>query len=847
MRNCLTAALCLFAMGLAGCPEDDNLPPDFVGMEPEVQAQAGETVSIIVSAQDPEGKAVTLTMEQAPPAATFVVSGFGRFVWEPSANDASAEGTPHNVVFKAVDADGVEATFRVVIVVTASEGETRFITTNSRVLVLERDDRLEANVSVQADTKEEVTLELTDSPSGMSLNQDSAKSAEISWKPTDEQIAKKLIWSATITADPGSSSEASQTITITLVPKPCADDAITVAHTPLGEQRGSGDYNVDVQLGNLGGAAAADIDATLFWRAGGDPDDSGGFEGVAMANVSGESWRGTIPNPSPPEGEPVDVYYFVVAAPKGSESQPVGCLSRSPDVGLHNFPAFADGDNSCRVDKFEPNDDIAGASVLTETAEGVSAVGGSDHWELYGLQICGSEVDLFAVDLEAGKGVAVLNIFDYEAGDLTMRGLAPDGTTVIIESSSFLVGETAFTLPAAETGTYYIEVSGAEAGYQLYMDFKDNVDPTCIDTTLEPNETAELAIVLPPNTYDDLRICPDDKDYFAVNVPVGFTVTVDITFAHSDGDLDLKITDGGSQVAGSFSETDNESTSYTNSAGGDRNFGIQVQDVTPGGGSNVPYSMVITLEEGQTVNCDPDFFEANDTFETAFPADAHDYTSTIMCADDDFFAITGGTVGQKVVASVSADDGTDLDLDLEILDPSGSVVASSSDAGASEQLEWSIATDGNYVVRVFRSAGSVSAGAVGGYALSVTLEQDQQPCEVDANEENGAAAFAWMVADAPQKEDIGICPSDVDFFAIQMQAGEFLLFDVIPKVITDGDPYVDVSFQLLDDGQNLIKASVVESQYITTDYEASGSETLFIRVENAGTVGYLYDIDWVIF
>ena len=151
--------------------------------------------------RDPEGGDVSLSMVSGPPSASFVVSGLGRFVWSPAPNDAAADGKSHEVVFRAEDAEGATADFRVIILVFASEGETRFLTSNSRVLVLERSTVLKAPVAVQADAQTEVELALDGAPEGMALARTGAKSGELAWTPTDAQIAKKLIWNATIKAD----------------------------------------------------------------------------------------------------------------------------------------------------------------------------------------------------------------------------------------------------------------------------------------------------------------------------------------------------------------------------------------------------------------------------------------------------------------------------------------------------------------------------------------------------------------------------------------------------------------------------------------------------------------------
>ena len=65
--------------------------------------------------------------------------------------------------------------------------------------------------------------------------------------------------------------------------------------------------------------------------------------------------------------------------------------------------------------------------------------------------------------------------------------------------------------------------------------------------------------------YDDLQICIDDEDWFAIGVCPGATLTVETLFSHADGDIDVALHElnGSIEVRGE-SDTDNEVINWVN-------------------------------------------------------------------------------------------------------------------------------------------------------------------------------------------------------------------------------------------------------------------------------------------
>lgn len=93
----------------------------------------------------------------------------------------------------------------------------------------------------------------------------------------------------------------------------------------------------------------------------------------------------------------------------------------------------------------------------------------------------------------------------------------------------------------------------------------DAADPdcaTCDDDLLEQNDDIP-APQIEPGRYDDLRICPGNRDYFAFALEGTDEIRARALFAHSAGDLDISLLDpNGMAVATSMTVDDDESLMY---------------------------------------------------------------------------------------------------------------------------------------------------------------------------------------------------------------------------------------------------------------------------------------------
>ena len=107
------------------------------------------------------------------------------------------------------------------------------------------------------------------------------------------------------------------------------------------------------------------------------------------------------------------------------------------------------------------------------------------------------------------------------------------------------------------------------------------------------------------------------------------------------------------------------------------------------------------LQTSLEPNCSAgDYFEPNDSFATASPLIDGAVSALSVCStgDEDYYEFPLFT-GETLELSLAFDHG-EGDIDLELLDSSGTVVASSFSSTDDEFLSYAVPSSGNYVIRV---------------------------------------------------------------------------------------------------------------------------------------------------
>ncbi|MDX1748396.1 MAG: PPC domain-containing protein, partial [Halobacteriales archaeon] len=175
-------------------------------------------------------------------------------------------------------------------------------------------------------------------------------------------------------------------------------------------------------------------------------------------------------------------------------------------------------------DQFEDNDTLAGAASLQP---GTTVFG----------EACSGDPDVYRLDLTAGTPVAAQIDFLHRFGDVDAYLYDASGSLL---AQSFSVTDNEYVnYTAPTTGAYYLWIQGfdgAENSYRLAVrdgSLCPRNDP------YEPNDDQIRTIEPGAGQVVSAVACPDESDWFGIELQPGMTLDVDLEFSHASGDLDM--------------------------------------------------------------------------------------------------------------------------------------------------------------------------------------------------------------------------------------------------------------------------------------------------------------------
>lgn len=252
-------------------------------------------------------------------------------------------------------------------------------------------------------------------------------------------------------------------------------------------------------------------------------------------------------------------------------------------------------------------------------------------------------------------------------------------------------------------------------------------------------------------------------------------------------------------------------------------------------------------------SCPGDSFDPADDTVAGGSAIANGLTTgRVACAgDSDFFTFTA-SAGQVLAASAIFDT-TLGDVDLELLDSTGTVVASSIYSFTSpDPMEYVFTAGGTYAIRAFLDPTRTNSPLGIAYDIDFALVTPAA-CVDDAFFPNGDA-FTNPAAIAPGTyTDLSLCAaSDVDWFTIDLLTG-----DVIDINIFFSDDEGDVDLYLhaapVANDTTSINTGYLGRGYSSSDdetvtYTAAADGTYYIGVrlfgeDGVAQIGNVYDLD----
>ena len=387
-------------------------------------------------------------------------------------------------------------------------------------------------------------------------------------------------------------------------------------------------------------------------------------------------------------------------------------------------------------------------------------------------------------------------------------------------------------------------VSGSQNTYSLSWDGKNYGLAADVYDTGGSNDTRATATVLPDltGTLNDLSIhSRTDNDYFAFTLDNGGTAknVASIVFDASQGDLNLHlINSSGTSVRTGTSTENGKAIDLSGLAAG--TYYIRVQGAS---GAQNTYSLVW---DGNNYGPKADVYDtdtSNDTRTTATVLP--DLTGTLndlsihSSTDKDFFAFTLANDGtEKNIISI-AFDASMGDLNLQLLNSSGTSVKTGTLTESGRQIVLEGLAAGTYYIRVQGVSKSKNAYALtwdgGNYGYAMDA--------YDTNASNDSTAEAvTLEQEAGSLADLTIHNgTDKDFFALTLindaTAQNFvsIAFDASAG---------DLNLNLLNASGTSVKTGVVTADGKRIDLTGLAPGTYYIRVQGVSKAMNTYTLSW---
>ncbi len=473
---------------------------------------------------------------------------------------------------------------------------------------------------------------------------------------------------------------------------------------------------------------------------------------------------------------------------------------------------------TCMADRFEPNDSASAPAQIN---------GGA----LSGLTLCpGGDQDYFAVSLGQGDSVDVTLSFVHGEGNLDLELLSPSGQ--VVAQSAGTSGTEMMSYAATTPGVYVVHVllvndTGPNPGNTYTLDVRANVAPCAVDPDEENDSDGDAKLIL-PGSRPGRNVCLGDEDFYDVILQEGDTLTVDLTFSHAEGDIDMQVLGFlGIPVASGSSSNDNESVSYTATRFGF--FTIRVALGTDTGSVlGNPYDMNVSVGQAPAPMCSADALEENDSASAARPLSPGTQSNLNVCSGDDDFYSFNFAQGDDVTVNVAFSD-AEGDIDLQLLNAGGTEVAISDTNTDDESISYTVATAGPYLVRVYLygDAGSVPGNP---YSLSVQAA-GSLTCAADPFEANNTSATATALPQGTYS-NLTACENDDDYYALSLTSGQ-----AITVLSSFSNAEGDIDLRLFDPGGTQVASALTVTDDETFTYTPAVTGTHVLQVNLYGDAG----------
>lgn len=423
----------------------------------------------------------------------------------------------------------------------------------------------------------------------------------------------------------------------------------------------------------------------------------------------------------------------------------------------------------CTQIDFEPNNTSAQAVAV-----------GSNDSVLAG-SLCGADVDFYRADVQANGSLSV----EVDAA-LSVQVQNSAGTTIATGTSAQLSNLAA--------GSYFVRVSGPDnSTYNMRIRVGAG-PPPCVERDVEPNDTTATALALVAGTDAVGNICSSNADIYRFNAAalddVRITMTGNVRARLERLSDNARIVEGVSPL----------NAVNLNNGG----YQLVIEANAPATSSEYTVSLVVTpepvadpcLENG--LEPDDSIIDAN-----ALTADGIPVQRRICASDQDFFAITIAENSVLTLQSLFVD--ANGDLDMQLLDASGTELESSEGVTDEENIERELPA-GVYYVRIFGFLGAANTYSLSANAVARSI------CTADDDFETNNT-FATAVPLRNGVVSATHCPADDDFYALTLTSG-----DAVSAQITSTDGTLEMqlvssSGTVLASGRSISTGNLAAGDY----------------------------------
>ncbi len=477
---------------------------------------------------------------------------------------------------------------------------------------------------------------------------------------------------------------------------------------------------------------------------------------------------------------------------------------------------FLDAAKTCRDDALEPNDEPAIASLLVAPVTVNDAV------------VCPSIDDWYAIDLNEGQSAHLTLAYPYDSlkGKLTLELWDPDLQAVVTTGTS--ANAVQLDLPWAwRGGRWFMRVTSGAATYSYDLSVSagpGDLDQKCTPDPYEPNNARTAAAGIGCNAVTAI-LCAGDVDWWVVPVQAGRYFKAKKSQAYA---LKLSLFASASDTATDTTQWD-DNVSFTPSSDG-----VVYLKVESNAGASTADPTTYTLETTGVRGADVGVTAFTSSFAAAVQGEdiGVDFALVNSCSD-----AAPGFATEVLLSLDDAPDATDVVLDRTVF----AGLASGAGATVNEKVAIPLSTlPGLYWVLVWVDADEVlgEANETDNY-LALPLKVTA-PCEADVLEPNDLRAEASALPLPGAAADLAICAGDVDWFAVDAEAGDIVTIQAI-FAHADGDLDLRVYDPLVSQTLPIATSTSTdddEEAVITVPL----ATTLYVRVSGFGADGAPYDL-----